>query len=63
MERFTGFKKHILFDDNIYGFYRFNKGDRKKCSAVLALQTMLDFDERIKLIQKEILNLKGGEAT
>lgn len=42
-----GFKKHFLFDDNIRGFWRLNKGKREKTKeTILALKTLQDFTER-----------------
>jgi hypothetical protein len=42
----NGHKKHFLFDDNIYGFVRFNQGTRKKCDAAIALTTLQEFSDR-----------------
>jgi len=42
----NGFEKHFLFDDNIYGFVRFNKGKRVKDSAILALSTLQEFTDK-----------------
>jgi hypothetical protein len=42
----NGFLKHFLFDDNIYGFVKFNQGKRKKCEALLSLIALQDFTER-----------------
>lgn len=41
-----GFKKHFLFDDNIYGFSRLNAGKRTQCEAVTPLISLQDFSER-----------------
>lgn len=41
-----GDKKHFIFDDNIYGFVRFNQGLRKKTLATLAIQTLQEFSDQ-----------------
>ena len=39
------YKRHFLFDDNIYGFMDFNLGKRKRCEALHALLTLEKFTE------------------
>ncbi len=52
----NGFKKHFLFDDNIYGFIKYNKGQRKykkyndPISAKDALNKLIIFSEQYKNI-------------
>jgi hypothetical protein len=41
-----GHDKHFLFDDNIYGFVRFNDGVRKSCSAISALVSLQNFSDK-----------------
>lgn len=41
-----GFRKHFIFDDNIYGFYRLNHGKRTRCTCLEALVAIQDFSER-----------------
>lgn len=41
-----GFKRHFLFDDNIYGFIRLNAGLRKACEAVEPLISLQNFTDR-----------------
>ena len=41
-----GAKRHFLFDDNIYGFARFNNGERKNCEALPALQALENFTDQ-----------------
>jgi hypothetical protein len=41
-----GFKRHFLFDDNIYNFSRLNNGLRTKCDALTALKSLEDFTDR-----------------
>jgi hypothetical protein len=41
-----GAKSHFLFDDNIYGFYAYNGGARKRCPALPALIALQDFAAR-----------------
>lgn len=38
--------RHFLFDDNIYGFVRFNKGKRVKCTALESLLALQNFTDR-----------------
>ena len=45
-----GYKRHFIFDDNIYGFYRLNNGLRQNCESALALKTLEDFTDRFKNI-------------
>jgi len=44
----NGHKKHFLFDDNIYGFRRLNRGQRPRCPAIDALVCLQDFTERFE---------------
>lgn len=46
----NGFKKHFLFDDNIYGFARLNNGKRTKCDVLSALICLQDFTDRYENI-------------
>lgn len=45
-----GFKKHFIFDDNIYGFARLNNGTRKVTKAFEALKTLETFTDRYENI-------------
>ena len=45
-----GHKRHFLFDDNIRGFIRLNKGRRVKCEALPALQALEKFTDRYENI-------------
>lgn len=42
----NGYKKHLLFDDNIRGFSRLNKGKRTRVNGILAINTLIEFTER-----------------
>ncbi len=42
----AGFKRHFLFDDNIYGFRSFDNGKRNKCGAVEAFVTLQNFVDK-----------------
>lgn len=42
----NGFQKHFIFDDNIYGMIRLNKGKRARCEARLAILTLQNFTEK-----------------
>lgn len=42
----NGFKKHFLFDDNIYNFSRLNNGKRTKCNALISLLCLQFLDDR-----------------
>lgn len=44
--RKNGFKRHWLFDDNIYMFRRLNKGKRINCSAAKAIEALEIFTDR-----------------
>lgn len=55
----NGYKKHFLFDDNIYGFNRFNKGLRVRCHSYLALKTLEDFDAKFTNIAISGYNYDG----
>jgi hypothetical protein len=41
-----GFKRHFLFDDNIYSFMRFNHGKRVRCPALPALRALETFSDK-----------------
>lgn len=41
-----GHKRHFVFDDNIYGFNRMNKGLRKSCHSYPAFKTLEEFTDR-----------------
>ena len=48
-----GYKKHFIFDDNIYGFVTIKKEKiykRVKCEVLPALDTLIKFDEKFKNI-------------
>jgi len=42
----NGFKKHHIFDDNIYGFYNLNKGKRIACKSLDAIIFLERFSEK-----------------
>lgn len=46
----NGFKRHWMFDDNIYGMRRLYKGKRIRCNALEAIKTLEDFTDRYKNI-------------
>jgi hypothetical protein len=42
----NGHKKHFIFDDNIRGFYRLNKGQRLRTNGKEAINTLIKFTEK-----------------
>lgn len=42
----NNYEKHFLFDDNIRGFARFNKGKKVPCDAVRPLEALEQFSDR-----------------
>lgn len=42
--------RHFLFDDNIYGFYHFERGIRTRCKALPALRSLQAFTENYENI-------------
>lgn len=55
----NGFEKHFLFDDNIAGFDRVNKGIRTKCESLLPLITLQNFSERYENLSIAGYNYDG----
>lgn len=47
----NGHKKHFIFDDNIRGFNRFNKGLRTRANGIEAMNTLITFTEKFSNVK------------